>query len=133
MFPPDNIKKISNIPVKAEFVCGYSYCIHTPPEIIKTARLGGFDFNFLAHPARFERAIPAFGGRCSILLSHGCIGHNYKTFRMNCKGAIYRPGVVLYPCHNKRFRATWGFRIAFNIFSPFIIAERFIFRPIVSS
>ena len=26
----------------------------------------------LAHPARFERAVPAFGGRCSIQLSHGC-------------------------------------------------------------
>ena len=30
---------------------------------------------FLAHPARFERAIPAFGGRCSIQLSHGCKQH----------------------------------------------------------
>ena len=33
---------------------------------------------FLAHPARFERAVPAFGGRCSIQLSHGCITmHDY--------------------------------------------------------
>lgn len=31
--------------------------------------------NLLAHPARFERAIPAFGGRCSIQLSHGCVCH----------------------------------------------------------
>ena len=30
---------------------------------------------FLAHPARFERAVPAFGGRCSIQLSHGCKRH----------------------------------------------------------
>ena len=32
-----------------------------------------YHFVFMAHPARFERAIPAFGGRCSIQLSHGCV------------------------------------------------------------
>ena len=37
---------------------------------------------FLAHPARFERAVPAFGGRCSIQLSHGCLDFpvNYTDF-----------------------------------------------------
>ena len=45
------------------------------------------DLYKLAHPARFERAIPAFGGRCSIQLSHGCFlaWQYYIALVVKCK------------------------------------------------
>ena len=52
----------------------------------------------MAHPARFERAIPAFGGRCSIQLSHGCSFDYYKCFATKCKVSLTAGrGVVSVP------------------------------------
>ena len=50
----------------------------------------------LAHPARFERAIPAFGGRCSIQLSHGCECHNYNYLYVKCKWRLFKLFFVFY-------------------------------------
>lgn len=65
---------------------------------IPTNKSWGF---ILAHPARFERAIPAFGGRCSIQLSHGCqVPTYYKYMGKKSKNTILLL-VLLQICQHK--------------------------------